>query len=298
MAARKKAELLELVKRGDLETLQRLEPGVLVGTGKEGAFDKYGCKCIHWAAGNGHLAVLRWLVHTGADPSDVCAGSLRQPAHYAARNGHLPCLRYLLEGEPGNPIIPFTSATSTTSASSTRPESAPTPTTPTTPTTTPTSTTTTAPTSPFPCDLNALAKHAVSPFQLAVWQNQIEVAQWLCSHPQVMADPRQVNEFDCGSLHWLGTAPTSAAGNRGEALLPMAQWLLDKGCDVRGVQRSGHTVLHKAAWGNHSLLCRWLHLHCGMWDDTQDRAGNYAADVATMGKHHTLAGWLRGSCSR
>jgi 2-polyprenyl-6-methoxyphenol hydroxylase-like FAD-dependent oxidoreductase len=63
------------------------------------------------------------------------------------------------------------------------------------------------------------------------------------------------------------------------------------------VQRQGHTPLHKAAWGGHIALCRWLRDECGAVDDVQDLGGNYAADEADMGGHVELAAWLRDECS-
>ena len=45
----------------------------------------------HWAAGNGHLHILEYLVERKFDEydEDACA--------YAAENGHLDCLKYLHE---------------------------------------------------------------------------------------------------------------------------------------------------------------------------------------------------------
>jgi hypothetical protein len=56
------------------------------------------------------------------------------------------------------------------------------------------------------------AKHGVSPYQLAVWQNHLQMVQYLTSSPFVKADPHQVNEFACSAVHWLGTATRARAG--------------------------------------------------------------------------------------
>ena len=57
---------------------------LLVGTSKSAVRDKYGCACIHWAAGAGATEHLRWLIQVaGADPMDRCPGSGRTPGHYA-----------------------------------------------------------------------------------------------------------------------------------------------------------------------------------------------------------------------
>ena len=138
-------------------------------------------------------------------------------------------------------------------------------------------------------------KQSVSPFQLAVWQNQGDVARYLVESAGV--DVTQLNSFACGAQHWLGTTPRERAGEDGEELIPLAQWLLARGCDMHAPQRQGHRPLHKAAWGGQIALAQWLRDACGAIDDFQDHSGNYAADVADMGGHTILAKWLRDECS-
>ena len=150
--------------------------------------------------------------------------------------------------------------------------------------------------------VDARAKHGVSPFQLAVWQNHLDICRYLVEEQGV--DPAQLNEFDCGAVHWLGLCPPSAADGplmQGEMLLPMAKWLaaLD-GIDFSIRQRQGHSPFHKAAWGAHIALLRWLRDEFDFLDDTPDYAGNYAADLAEMAndeRHAEVAEWLRRECS-
>lgn len=142
---------------------------------------------------------------------------------------------------------------------------------------------------------DARDRQSVSPLQLAVWQNHLEVARYLVEEHGV--DVKQVNTFDCGLQHWLGTCPPERAGADGELLLPMAVWLRSFGLDWFATQRQGHRPLHKAGWGGHLALCRWLRDECGALDDLQDLSGNWAADVAEMAGHTTLAAWLRSDCS-
>ena len=136
-------------------------------------------------------------------------------------------------------------------------------------------------------------------------------------------DPAQVNDFDCGAVHWLGISPAArkvtdfsneSDNNNDEdekkendppgsesSLLPLAKWLSQqKGVDFHAKQRQGHTPLHKAAWGGHIELLRYLRDVHGLMDDVQDDAGNYAADLADMANtpHHTnMAKFLREECS-
>lgn len=84
---------------GDLEELQRLHE-----TGGWGPQDKdaTGSLAVHWAAGSGHLRVVRWIVEElGARAAVVPSGKIRkrdgrQPVHWAARNNQVRVLRYLL----------------------------------------------------------------------------------------------------------------------------------------------------------------------------------------------------------
>ena len=134
-------------------------------------------------------------------------------------------------------------------------------------------------------------KQSVSPFQLAVWQCWLEVSRYLVESAGV--DVTQVNVYACGAQHWLGTVPRDRTAD----LLPMAHWLKASGVDWAAVQRQGHRPLHKAAWGGHLELCRWLRDECGAVDDLPDHGGNYAADVAEMYGHVHIAAWLRSENS-
>ena len=154
-------------------------------------------------------------------------------------------------------------------------------------------------------DPHAKAKHGVTPFQLAVFQNQLELCRWLVNECRVNAS-QECNDFGCGAVHWLAicphstttTATTNKNTNANSDLIPMAEWLLEQGCDFRSTQKQGHSALHKAAWKGHLPLVRWLHERLNVWDDTPDRAGNFAADLARMGQHEAVVEYLRQHCSR
>lgn len=152
-------------------------------------------------------------------------------------------------------------------------------------------------------DVDARAKHGVSPFQLAVWQNHLPICRYFVEDHGV--DASQLNDFDCGAVHWIGLCPIKQAdgpdGCEGENLFSMVQWLATlPAVDFTVRQRQGHSALHKAAWGGHVALLRWLRNECGLWDDSQDYAGNYAADLADMAndeRHEKVARFLRRECS-
>jgi DnaJ domain len=117
-------------------------------------------------------------------------------------------------------------------------------------------------------------------------------------------DPAQLNEFDCGAVHWIGLSPFQAADGplrQGERLIPMAQWLSKlPHIDFTLRKRQGHSPFHKTAWGGHIALLRWLRDEYGIHDDSPDFAGNYAADLADMAndeRHAAVANWIRRECS-
>jgi Ankyrin repeats (3 copies)/DnaJ domain len=150
--------------------------------------------------------------------------------------------------------------------------------------------------------VDARAKSGVSPFQLAVWQNHLEICKFLVYEQGI--DPAQLNDFDCGAVHWIGLSPFQAADGplqQGELLIPMAKWLSKlPRIDFTLRQRQGHSPFHKAAWGGHIALLRWLRDEYGIQDDTPDFAGNYAADLAEMAndeRHAAVANWIRRECS-
>jgi Ankyrin repeats (3 copies)/DnaJ domain/Ankyrin repeats (many copies) len=229
-----------------------------------------GCTALHWAAGANQVILLQYLLETRklfhVDIQASKKSSGRTALHYSCRNGFLDAARWLVEVAGA--------------------------------------------------DVNAKAKHGVTPFQLAVWQNQLSICQWLVGTHGVK--PCQVNDFACGAVHWLGTCPMTRAnssgtstgnddknddiGEDGQELLPMAKWLAEQpGVDFRLSQSQGHTPLHKAAWGGHLALIKYLRDTHGLWDDSRDDAGNYAADLADMAntpKHARIALYLRQRCSR
>mmetsp|Transcript_16336 Transcript_16336/g.23717 ORF Transcript_16336/g.23717 Transcript_16336/m.23717 type:complete len:302 (-) Transcript_16336:3666-4571(-) len=126
---------------------------------------------------------------------------------------------------------------------------------------------------------------------MAVWQNHLNICLFLVKECDV--DPFQTNDFACGAVHWLGIVPKTRAGPNGASLLPLVQWLSQKGLDFNARQRQNHTALHKADWGGHLALVKYLHQTHDMMDDVKDEAGNLAADLADMAQHAEVAQYLR-----
>ncbi|KAL3927349.1 MAG: hypothetical protein SGBAC_013121, partial [Bacillariaceae sp.] len=269
-------QILKAATEGDMEFLKSVSDHELTTS-----YCSSGCTALHWAGGTNQVKALQYFILERNLSPDILAvkkSKGRTPLHYACRNGAKEATRFLVEK--------------------------------------------------CQATVNHRAKHGVSPFQLAVWQNQLSICRYLVEECGV--DPCQVNDFDCGAIHWLGICPTNRANSSataaaadedenengshteyddcattfhdGRDLLPLAKWLAEQpGVDYAAKQRQGHSALHKAAWGGHLALLRYLRNEHGLWDDSVDDAGNYAADLADMAntpRHTKIAKYLREECSR
>ena len=139
-------------------------------------------------------------------------------------------------------------------------------------------------------------KGSVTPLQLAVWQNQLAIVQYLVSvcHPPVLLER---NDFNCGLQHWIGLVPKHRWKSQdGSGVLPLAKYMHANGLSYASTrdnqQNQGHTPLHKAAWGGNIALMEYICQEHGVCDNLQDTAGNYAADLANMGGHTEAHDWL------
>jgi ankyrin repeat protein len=170
-------------------------------------------------------------------------------------------------------------------------------------------------------------KGGVTPLQLAVWQNQLQIVQYLverisADHPTSDRGERTTksrcntnnpvlerNEFACGLNHWVGLVPKHRwLSDDGSGVLPLARYLHQRStmCHLAGgptrpsyydstpdnQQNQGHTPLHKAAWGGNIPLMAYYCIEHGVLDTVQDTCGNYAADLALMGGHKDAHQWL------
>ena len=134
------------------------------------------------------------------------------------------------------------------------------------------------------CDPDILAAADVTPFQLAAWQLQMPVLQYLAPRIQL----HRSNAYQCYASHWVALAPSN------ESIVDVAKWLKER-CgpgmwQVRNAQ--GHTPLHKAAFAGHIPLCEWLRDDIGLLDDRPDDHGNFAADLAREAGRVDVAEWL------
>ena len=136
-------------------------------------------------------------------------------------------------------------------------------------------------------EADALADADVTPFQLACWQVQESVMQYLASRHDV--DCGRVNDFGCSALHWIALAPRTVEEN---AHLRCCAWLeevIDGDWSLTNSQ--GHEPLHKAAFSGHLHMVEWL-VEVKKRREVPDGHGNYAADLAREGGHDNVAQYL------
>jgi ankyrin repeat protein len=159
---------------------------------------------------------------------------------------------------------------------------------------------------------------AVTPIQLAVWQNRLSIVKYLVD---VNADRGNTvvferNGFNCGLMHWLGLVPMKRwcgdgvgnsdnnASDDGCGVLPLARYLHSLGLTYESTKQNcnsqGHTPNHKAAWGGNLALIKYFRDEHGVYDSVQDEAGNYCADIAKMRGNAEVYQWLldHGSVDR
>ena len=173
----------------------------------------------------------------------------------------------------------------------------------------------------FGADPRRVASGGVTPLQLAVWQNRLDVVVYLvglldgddgrcggtAGGSSVVLER---NGYDCGLAHWVGLVPRKrwggsedGDGDRGEdgdgdgsGVLPLARYLRSRGVSYDSsppnCNTQGHTPAHKAAWGGNLSLLRYYRDELGVYDTVQDVAGNYCADIARMRGNDICRMWL------
>eukprot|EP01097_Dermamoeba_algensis_P005303 TRINITY_DN3367_c0_g1_i1.p1 TRINITY_DN3367_c0_g1~~TRINITY_DN3367_c0_g1_i1.p1 ORF type:complete len:278 (-),score=45.73 TRINITY_DN3367_c0_g1_i1:217-1020(-) len=92
IAQERRERLIQLASEGSLEELQAFSPTVLRDT-----FDRHGSSLLHFAAGNGHLRVCKWLVQSNIITLMPTNKQFRTPLHFAARCGHNHVVEWFLD---------------------------------------------------------------------------------------------------------------------------------------------------------------------------------------------------------
>lgn len=266
------------VHRGSLSDLQRY---VAAHPHFDGATarDRHGALLLHWAAGGGHLDMVRYLVHAacpgsgGHDRHDYLdtpqrgkrAFAGRTALHWAARHGHVPVVRYLLDDvsnddkdddigdDDAAPLDPG-GASRTTALRRRRRR------------------------------LEAETADGTTAFGWAAWQGHVGVLQLLHA-----ANCRidVTNQFGCTAVLW------AAQGPHGDARRTL-EWLHGVGCSLNVINHAGHGILHKAAQRGNRDVCEWFLQRTLAaaeaeaaplvgWKDDDDDGG--ASDSAVRARH-------------
>jgi ankyrin repeat protein len=186
--------------------------------------DSHGATVLHWAAGQGHVDMVRFLVeHAGCQIDTPQRGHRsfggRTALHWAARHGHAEIVQYLLQD-----------ALDTLGSDGLRRR------------------------------IEAVTQDGTTAFGWAAWQGHGSVLRLL--HGTYGANVQTMNQFGCNAALWAAQGPSSARNNSdngdGNDTLMVLQWLERVGCSLYVVNHSGHGVLHKAAQRGRRDLCEWF----------------------------------------
>lgn len=205
--------------------------------------DHHGSLLLHWAAGGGHLDLVRYLVEErGCDVNAVQVGHRsfagRTPLHWAARHGHVAVVDYLLTS--------FSLSSSSTDDEDNNNNH----------------------NNNTNMVVDAVTADGTTAFCWAAWQGHVPILERLYT---AGCDVQSCNRFGCNAALWAAQTTTTTTGGGGggggnslssssSSSRPVTtlQWLLDHGCPIFVTNVAQHGVLHKAAQRGHDAICHWF----------------------------------------
>ena len=287
---------LQAAARGDLDTLQSMVAKVAAQTDQgsqlEKDYDEKRCQALlslldtrdrhgsmaeHWAAGEGHLECLQYLVqqrqqalllqakyikqNNNTDtiqseasfaeaPKKVRRRDGKTPLHYAARNGRLVCAQYLVSQQ-------------SSSSSS---------------------------------DVDAPSGDGTTPLHLACFGGHLDMARYLVE--SAGANVHATNTWQCTAAHWVAMC-RHANEDRRDEIWKLCDWLCqEQGVKFHVAQSQGHSALHKAAQHQNMVVMKWMAQTLTKEEKQQaaqpDQGGHLPWDILQrVGGSDSVVQWLR-----
>lgn len=294
---------MQSIKDGDLKELQRaLKHFNRNGDSQKNLsfdastyLDPKGATPLMWAAGGGHLDIVRYLVEEcHCDPRRPQKGkrsfSGRTALHWAARNGHLEVVRYLVPILKHMEDVEKREKMMDESPSSSS-------------------------------GLEAATQDGTTAFGWACWQRHLSIMEYLYEQ---RCNIHVINSFGCNAVLWCAQGSNTrndqeihqegenGCGNDGIISqeyrgLKALRWLQSRGCDMTLVNHNGHGVLHKSAQRGQQGVAEWfMQEYLTENVDSSANAEQYLAlvgpdtegycpsDLAGMEGHETMARKLAG----
>lgn len=239
-----------------------------------GTRDRNGSTAEHWAAGNGHLECLKYLMTLSAtsttmlgriDYSHEKSAKRRRKRdgktslHYAARNGHTHIVKYLLDSCCPQKVYDY---------------------------------------------VNVESGDGTTPLHLACYGGHMETIQYLIERN---ADIYKTNEWNCGIGHWLAMSIQPDPDALISILKFIKEIVKDDLFEFFGrAQKQGHTSVHKAAQKLNRPFLEWLasEVKSSNWTERQreeagkeDAGGHKPSDIwLQMGGSEEFSLWMREHC--
>jgi len=186
--------------------------------------DRNGSGAEHWAAGNGHLHCLQYLMSLIPPLSEVVNNDAndgkrrrkrdgKTSLHYAARNGHTHIIEYLLDP------VKFKSADF--------------------------------------AKVDVTSGDGTTPLHLACYGGHLETIQYLIEDHK--ADIYKVNDWNCGIGHWIAMSIQSDHERLVNILDYIKKLVGARSFEVFGrAQKQGHSSVHKAAQKLNQKVIEWI----------------------------------------
>ncbi|MCG8340703.1 MAG: ankyrin repeat domain-containing protein, partial [Cytophagales bacterium] len=248
--------LLKAASQGDIEQVKLLlSQGAAIN-----ATDKDGWTPLHWAAKNGHQAVVAYLKERGADINATCKYG-GTPLHWAAQNGQKELAEYLQsEGADTNATCKYGGTPLHWAAKNGQKELV-------------------EYLLAQKAGINAKTKDGWTPLHWAAAKGHQALVEYLLEQG---ADSKAVDEAGRTPLHW-----AAAKGHQ-----VVVAYLKEQGADINATCKDDWTPLHLAAQSGHQVVVEYL-LEQGADSKAVDEDGRTPLHLAAKNGHRTVVAYLK-----